>query len=162
MAYYAQPSVVIAYPGDFDNAAGGALALGLTINHVHSFEAEVISFKTSGGSDDFTFTPLLATYKYSFVLNGNLSLMAGASIGATFEKMDYEVGPFPGIPPGLGPQRSSMSETTFTSGLLGGVAYALNPHVSLDANAHLLRLEKTDITTAGNMVLVTLGVKFRF
>jgi len=69
-AFYAEPSVVIALPGHFDNAVGGALALGATINGVHSIEADVISFKTKYYSDDFTVTPVLATYKYSFLVNG--------------------------------------------------------------------------------------------
>jgi hypothetical protein len=163
IAFYATPSVVIAFPGDFDRAAGGALALGATINNVHSIEAEVMSFKTNeSSSEDFTFTPVLATYKYTFVLNGKISLMAGASLGATFEKTEYFVGPFPGIPPDLSGGHYRISETAFTSGLLGGITYVLNSRVSLDANAHVLRLEETDVTTAGSMVLITLGVKVRF
>lgn len=163
VAFYATPSVVIAFPGDFDNAVGGALALGATINNVHSIEAEVISFKTNeGGSDDFKFTPLLATYKYSFVINSKISLIAGASIGATFEKAELDVGPVPLLPPGQSAGRYSISDTAFTSGLIAGISYGFSSRVSLDANAHVLRLEKTDITTAGRMVLVTLGLKVRF
>lgn len=164
VAFYATPSVVMALPGDFDKTVGGALALGATINNVHSIEAEVVSFKTNEHlyDDDFKFTPLLATYKYSFVLNSKISLIAGASIGATFEKADYYTPSGPGGYPNYPGHFYSASDTAFTSGLIGGVAYAFNSHVSVDANAHLLRLEKTDITTAGNMVLVTLGLKIRF
>jgi hypothetical protein len=161
--FYATPSVVVAFPGDFDKAVGGAVALGATLKNVHSIEADVMSFKTNeGGADDFKFTPVLATYKYHFILKGGVSLMAGASLGATFEKTEYVVGPFPGSLPGSSNDTYTRSETAFTSGLVGGVCYELNSNVSLDANVHLLRLEETTITTAGNMVLVTLGVKIRF
>ncbi len=158
-AFYVEPSVVIAFPGHFDNAVSAALALGTTIRTVHSIEVDVISFKTKEYSDDFRFTPLLATYKYSFALPHQFSVMAGASIGATFEKWDYYLPPYPG---GGGGYTYSESQTAFTTGLVGGISYALSQRVSLDANTRLLRLEKTDLTTAGNMVLVTLGAKIRF
>lgn len=162
VVFYAEPSVVIAFPGDFYRAVGGALALGATINNVHSIEADAILFKANekGYTDDFKFMPVLATYKYSFVLDHKLSLTAGASVGATFEKMEYYYGSFPGIPNSGGQYR--ISNTAFTSGVLGGISYAFSNRVSFTANAHVLRLEKTNLTTAGNMVLVTLGVKFRF
>jgi hypothetical protein len=162
VSYYAVPSVVIAFPGDFDRAVGGALALGATINNVHSIEAEVMSFKTNLYSDDFRFTPVLATYKYNFVLQNKIALVIGGSLGATFEKAEYFVPYGPGAPPGSSGYVSSASQTAFTSGVLGGVSYPLNNRVRLDANAHLLRLEKTDFTTSGNMVLVTLGAKIQF
>jgi hypothetical protein len=159
VAYYVEPSAVIAFPGHFDNAVGGALALGATINNVHSIEADVISFKTKADGEDFTFTPVLATYKYRFPLNGELSLMAGASVGATFEKNDYL---YSGMFMGGGSFYIHDRQTAFTSGLVGGISYVFSDHVSLDANAHLLRLEKTGFTTGGNMLLITVGLKFRF
>jgi hypothetical protein len=162
VAFYAMPSIVLADPGDFDNAVGGAVAIGATISNVHSVEVDLVSFKTSpkGYSDDFKFMPILATYKYSFVLDRNISVMAGGSIGVTSIKLDYFT--LPTYSMGGSGYSTHISETAFTSGLVGGISYALNSHVSLDANAHVLRVEKSDITTSGSMVLVTLGVKFRF
>jgi opacity protein-like surface antigen len=162
ITYHATPSAVMVYPGDFKNAGGAALALGATINEVHSVEAEAISFNTNnpGGGDDYRFTPVLLTYKYNFVFGGKFSAVAGGSVGATFEKWDFFVpSTYNSGSPGY---YYSVSQTAFTSGLVGGVSYAISSRVSVDANAHVLRLEKSDVTTAGNMVLVSLGIKVRF
>lgn len=149
MKFYAQPSVVVAFPGDFDTAAGGALALGVTVDGVHSVEAEVIYFKSGIGSTDVTFMPLLATYKYGIKLNQKLTLQVGGSIGATRESASFY-------------WYSDQNKTAFTYGATGGVSYALTDRVSVVGNALVLGLENTTITTSGSIAIVTAGVNFRF
>jgi hypothetical protein len=148
VAFFAQPSVVVAFPGDFDTAAGGALALGLTLNRVHSLEVEVIRFESGLNSVDVTFMPILATYKYRIQLAKKLSLKVGGSIGATRETAQFWWG--------------DHNQTAFTFGAVGGISYALNERVSLDGNVLALRLEETDITSSGNIAIITAGVNFRF
>ncbi len=148
MKFYAQPSVVVAFPGDFDTAAGGALALGVTVDGVHSVEAEVIRFKSGLGSTDVTFTPILATYKYRIALAHKLSIKVGASVGSTKERAQAWWG--------------DEEQTAFTYGVVGGVSYAYTDHISFDGNVLALRLDDTNITTSGNIAIVTAGVNFRF
>ncbi len=149
MKFYAQPSVVVAFPGDFDTAAGGALALGVTVDGVHSVEAEVIHFKSGIGATDVTFTPLLATYKYGFKLPHKITIQVGGSVGATKERASVY-------------WRSDENKTAFTYGATGGVSYALTERVSVVGSVLVLGLEKTTITTSGSIAIVTAGVNFRF
>jgi len=148
VVFYAQPSVVVAFPGHFDTAAGGALALGVAVNRVHSIEVEVISFRSRDSWLRVTFTPLLATYKYRVALTDKLSLKAGASIGTTFEKTNY--------------YWYRESQSAFTAGFVGGVSYALTDRLSFEANVDALRLNKTDFTTSGSIAIVALGLNCRF
>lgn len=146
---YAEPAVVAAFPGDFENAVGGALAVGTTYKGRHSIEADYIWFKSKEWPADVTFTPILATYKYAVPMSGPWSLTAGAAVGATHERAkSYYWG--------------SWSQTAFTYGLVAGGAYALTSHWSVNVDAWVLRLDATNITTSGNIVLVTAGVSYRF
>ena len=147
--FYAQASAVVAFPGDFDTAAGGAVAVGVSLDKVHSLEAQVIRFKSEEGLLDVTFTPILATYKYRIPLAHKLSLKVGGSVGATKERAQHY-------------WWGEENQTAFTYGATGGVSYAFSDHVSFDGNVLALRMENTNITTAGSIAIVTAGVTFRF
>jgi opacity protein-like surface antigen len=151
IAFYAEPSVIVAFGGDFDTAAGGALALGLSLNNAHSLEAQVIRYKTEAGYADFTFMPVLATYKYRLPLpHKKLSIKLGGSIGATRLRAESHYG------------WGEETQTAFTVGAVGGLSYALTERVSLEGNVLVLGLDDTNLTTSGRIQIVTAGVNFRF
>lgn len=154
---YTQASAVLAFPGDFDTAAGGALALGISLDRVHSLEAEVIHFKSSDNGEDVEFTPILATYHYRLPVAPKWTLKLGGSVGATKLSGEwYFFGPyFPGW-------WVSESDTALTYGASAGVSYAMTDRLSLDGTLKALRMEETDLTTAGGIALVSVGVNFRF
>jgi hypothetical protein len=155
MTFYAQPSVIVAFPGsDFDSAVGGALALGVNLNEVNSFELEVTHFQTQAKHNSwakFEFTPVMVGYKYRIPLTPNLSWQVGASAGAMFEKarIAYYWG-FRG------------SQTALAGAVQSGIAYAMSENVSLDLSAKVQYSANTNITTSGSMAIVSLGLKFRF
>jgi opacity protein-like surface antigen len=146
---YVQPSAVIAFPGDFDTAAGAALTFGATINEVHAVEAEVIWFESEDGGTRVRFIPVLASYKYTLPIAPNWELRAGGSVGFTHEKAE-------------GRWIWAGSDTAFTYGISGGASYAITKNISLDADALVLGLDNTKFTTEGSIVLVTIGVNFGF
>lgn len=155
---YARASAVVAFPGDFDTAAGGALAVGVSLDRVHSLEAEIIHFNSSDGGEDVNFTPILATYHYSLPVAPKLTLKLGGSVGATRESSEwYWSGTFYG-----GSGHYKMSDTALTYGASAGISYAWTERLSFDGTVKALRMEKTDLTTAGGIAIVTLGVNFRF
>ena len=145
---YARPEVVIAFPGHFDTAVGGGLAVGYTVFKAQSVEAEAIAFSSKDGGYKVKFLPVLGSYVYSLKCNPDLHVRFGASIGATFEKADYF--------------SYSHSTSAFTFGGRFGLSYGLAKNISLDLDASLLHLEETSITSKGNIVLTTAGVNFRF
>jgi len=145
---YARPELVIAFPGDFDNAVGGGLALGYSIAKAHAVEVEAIYFSSKDGYTTVKFMPVVGSYIYSLRLDPRFSLKVGASIGATYEKADY--------------YWAHENTSAFTFGARAGLAYTLAKNVSLDLDVSALRLNETSITTSGNIVLTTLGVNFRF
>jgi len=154
--FYAQPSAIVAFPGsDFDVAAGGALALGVTLNRVNSFELEIIHFQTQEKNDSSAkvkFTPIMLGYKYRIPLRPQLSLQVGASVGALLENarvIHYYWG-------------YTGNQTALAGGVQGGIVYALAEKVSLDLSARVQYSAKTDITTAGNMAMIGVGLNFRF
>ncbi len=154
--FYAQPSVIVAFPGsDFDSAVGGALALGVDLGTAHSFELEVTHFQTQAKNFSwvkFDFTPVMVGYKYHIPLAQNLSWQIGASVGAMFEKarIAYYYWGFRG------------SQTALAGALQSGIAYAFSQNVSLDLGAKVQYSSNTDITTSGSMAMLSLGLKFRF
>lgn len=158
---YVQPSLVVALPGDFDTATGGALSIGTTINESHAVEAEVIYFKSENSGVTVKFMPLLASYKYRWSPMAKWTLRAGGSVGAT--RIDSEGFWWPGSYLGGGGYWMDRgSETTFTAGVSAGASYALTPRVSFDADVLVLGLNETDYTTSGSITVVTLGVNYRF
>ena len=156
MTFYAQPSVIVAFPGsDFDSAVGGALALGVDLGTAQSVELEVTHFQTQAknfSSAKFDFTPVMLGYKYRIPLTPSLSLQVGASAGAMFEKarVAYYYWGFSG------------SQTALAGAVQGGIAYAMSENVSLDLSAKVQYSTNTDITTSGSMAIISLGLKFRF
>ena len=156
LTYYAQPSVIVAFPGsDFDTAVGGALALGVNLNAANSFELEVTNFQTQAKNYSwvkFKFTPVMLGYKYRIPLAQNLSWQVGASVGAMFEnaRVDYFSWGYTG------------NQTALAGGLQSGIVYAINESVSLDLGVKVQYSANTDITTAGSMTMINLGLKFRF
>jgi Outer membrane protein beta-barrel domain len=156
MKFYAQPSVIVAFPGsDFDAAVGGAIALGVDLNPTNSFELEVTHFQTQATNFSwakFEFTPVMLGYKYRVPLTRNLSWQVGASVGAMFEKASiaYYYWGFSG------------NQTALAGALQTGIAYAFSENVSLDLGAKVQYSSNTDITTSGNMAMITLGLKCRF
>lgn len=145
--FYARPSLVIAFPGDFDTAAGGAIAFGTTIHQMHSVEVEVTRFQSRDDYLKVTFTPILATYRFQVKPN-QFAFHVGVSAGVTQEHGEM--------------WWYSHNDTAFTYGIRAGASYDLTQAIALDADVSTLRLEKTDITTSGNIALVQLGVRFRF
>ena len=155
MTFYAQPSVIVAFPGsDFDSAVGGAIALGVDLGTAHSVELEVTHFETKAKNNSwakFDFTPVMVGYKYRIPLTPSLSLQVGASAGAMFEKarLAYYWG-------------FSGSQTAFAGAVQSGIAYAMSENVSLDLSAKVQYSTNTNITTSGSMAIISLGLKFRF
>jgi len=155
MTFYAQPSVIVAFPGsDFDSAVGGAIALGVDLGTAHSVELEVTHFETKAKNNSwakFDFTPVMVGYKYRIPLTPSLSLQVGASAGAMFEKarLAYYWG-------------FSGSQTAFAGAVQSGIAYAMSENVSLDFSAKVQYSTNTNITTSGSMAIISLGLKFRF
>jgi len=155
--FYAQPSVVYVFPGDFKNATGEAIALGALINDQHSLEVEAIWFSTHDKSNTFIkvdFMPLLATYKYHFPSHNGVSGYFGAAAGSTSEHLTADFGSI------LGSYKTSS--TVFTYGLQAGVTYALGSSVDLDFGGKVLRMNQSGITTEGNISMLTAGLRFRF
>jgi hypothetical protein len=144
--FYARPAVVFAFPGNFDSATGGALALGAEFKGGHSVEAEYTYFKSADGPVTVKFAPILANYDYRFG-HGQLGLTVGVSVGATNEKANM--------------WWYTNTASAFTYGLRTGLSYDFTHRISFDAHITTLHLENTSITTAGNMALVRLGVNFR-
>lgn len=160
-AAYVQPSVVVAFPGDFDTAAGAAISIGTTINEVHAVEAEVIYFKSEDAGVNVKFLPLLASYKYHWSPNAKWTIRAGGSVGAT--RIESEGFWWPGWYSGMnGRWMDRGSEMAFTAGVNAGASYAVTQRVSLEADVLVLGLNETDYTSSGSITLVTLGVKYRF
>lgn len=160
-AAYVQPSVVVAFPGDFDTAAGAALSIGTTINEAHAVEAEVIYFKSEDGGVSVKFLPLLASYKYRWSPTAKWTIRAGGSVGAT--RIESEGFWWSGWYSGMGGRWVDRgSEMAFTAGVNAGASYALTERMSLDADVLVLGLNETDYTSSGSITLVTLGVNYRF
>ncbi|HTZ20470.1 MAG TPA: outer membrane beta-barrel protein [Opitutaceae bacterium] len=155
LTFYAQPSVIVAFPGsDFNSVVGGALALGVNLNPTNSFELEVTHFETKAkrlSSEKVEFTPIMLGYKYRVPLTQNLSWQLGASVGALYERA--HVGYFWGY---------SGGQTAFAAAVQGGIAYTMSENVSLDLNAKVQYSAATNITTAGSMAIINLGLKFSF
>lgn len=145
---YARPELVVAFPGHFDTAVGGGLALGYSIVRAQAVEVEAIAFSSKDSGYKVKFLPVVGSYIYSLKLNSDLQVKFGGSIGATWEKADY--------------YWYDQSTSTFTIGARAGLSYGLAKNVSLDLDASLLHLNETSIVTSGNIVLTTIGVNFRF
>lgn len=152
--FFVTPSIVVADPGDFKTAAGGAVAFGVEFARNHALQAEVISFESRENTGvKMRFTPILATYKYRFAAQNKFSFYAGLSAGITQEKLNTST---------LFWMGRAGSDNAFTVGVLAGLVFKLSEHIALDANVRALNLRETRFTTEGNMSMVSFGVKFGF
>jgi hypothetical protein len=151
---YVQPSLLIAAPGsDFKTATGVAIAGGVSFLGRHSVELEYVRFETEPDIGlvhyDIEFAYLLATYKYRFPITSKLSGYAGGSIGEVEQEISVRMF---GDPTG----------SAVAGGVVGGVQYQLNEHISLDAGMKVLFQDSTRFTTTGSVLLAQAGVKFQF
>jgi len=156
--FYVQPSAIVAFPGgEFDAAAGGAVALGVSFSRFHSIEVEGMYFQSSDGyGAKMKFSPVVATYKFTVPVNAKLSLYLGASVGVMQERLElpYYYYPYYGT--------THLKDNAFMGGVTGGIKYELSRRISLDAGAKALQVARTDFTSKGNIPLLQAGLSFRF
>lgn len=148
--FYAQASAVLAVPGELDVGGGAALALGVTVNDVHSYEANLIYFESGQRGIELDFMPILATYRRTWRIDRLIAIDLGVGAGITVQK-----------PTGW---LSTYGDTTsaLTGGFIGGVSYILAKGITLEAEAYALCLENTRYTSSGFIGVFTLGLKFEF
>jgi len=152
--FYVQPSLVFAAPGDdFKEAAGVAVAGGVSFLNRHSVELEYVRFETEPevgwARYDIEFAYVFATYKYRMAFTPKFSGYAGGSIGQVEQEISTRTF---GDPTG----------SAVAGGVVGGVQYQLNEHISLDGGMKILFQDSTRFTTSGSVLLVQGGVKFQF
>lgn len=156
--YYAQPSVLFVFPGDFKNTVGGAVAVGASFSGRHSVEVEAIQFTAKAeGVPAFEIdnTQILVGYKYHLPLNEKFYFYAGGQIGMTLEDLSFPAGytfTFSG----------DKGDSAFTWGIQGGLNYALSERFVLDAGVRVFNINETRYTKNGDIEMINLGVKFIF
>lgn len=148
LGLYVRPAAVLAFPGHFDTAGGGSIAIGTTIARVHTIEVQAIRFSSRDSGEKVTFTPMLVNYDYHFVTRTPVTFNVGASVGATYEEAKY--------------WWWHQNATAFTAGIRAGVAYAVTKDISIHGDITSLEVTGTDVVTSGGMALVSAGVTFHF
>ena len=152
---YIQPSAAIIVPGDdFEVGAGGLIAFGVQFAGRHQVEVET-GFLYSKIKEDsrfsMVFIPAVMNYKYTVPLSERLSLRAGATAGAMYQRL------------GARTFGNSFGETksSATFGLNAGMLLRLSERLSLDAGGRVLRIGETRYTTDGNVVIFHVGLHIR-
>lgn len=156
---YVEPGVVYAMPGsDIKNAVGASLAVGYSFHQMHAVEVEVMQFKSD--VDDYflpniKFTPLWAKYKVTFDLNRTWSAYGAIGGGAMWEQAtEYFYNYY-------GPVSHPIKQTPAFFGSELGVKAKLSDRVALGIGTTVFGVDKSDLTTRGSMVVLTLKVAVR-
>ena len=127
------------------------IAFGAAFAGPHRVEIEAGFFRSDVKRSDFTmdFIPVVLNYKYSLPVAERWTVHAGVTAGAVYQKPRFS----------YGMEGKTKSGETF--GVNAGASFSLNERLSLEGAAKVLRINETRYTTAGNVVLLQLGLNVR-